>query len=146
MRDVNANVAYRGLWGALSCVQGLLILIEDELLAQGQLAARLLNSGWVLPSPPPLQHVSCGKVRLDPAEAVARKVRCLSAWHHRLQERSWLCFLPGRVICTKVRRERNWLVSDRISKHCDLILCPKCKYILSLAGEGHKEVWHHHKA
>lgn len=36
-----------------SCVQGLLVLIEDKLLAQGQLAAKLLNSGWVLPSPPP---------------------------------------------------------------------------------------------
>lgn len=34
-------------------MQGLLVLIEDKLLAQGQLAAKLLNSGWVLPSPPP---------------------------------------------------------------------------------------------
>lgn len=34
-------------------MQGLLVLIEDKLLAQGQLTAKLLNSGWVLPSPPP---------------------------------------------------------------------------------------------
>lgn len=27
-------------------MQGLLVLIEDKLLVQGQLAARLLNSGW----------------------------------------------------------------------------------------------------
>lgn len=154
MRDINTNVPYRGLWGALSN-KSLIILCAGSSCSRRRQTSGLRSVGcqatefWVgsslSSSSSPLQHVSCGRVRLDPAEAVARKAHCLSAWHCRLQERGWLCFLPGRVICTEVRRERNWLVSDRISKHRDLILCPKCKYILSLAGEGHEGVWHHHK-
>lgn len=99
---------------------------------------------WVISSLSPsfpLKHVNCKKsakcwVRPDPAEAVAQKGHFLSVCHPRIQERDWQHFHPGRVICTKVRRERNWLVSHRISKHCEFNTLSKMQAYLALGRRG----------
>lgn len=56
----------------------------------------------------------------------------LLAWHPRRQERGWQLFLPGRITHSKVKKERNCPVSDRISKRCDLTHHPKKQVYLAL--------------
>lgn len=77
-------------------MHGLLVLIDDKLLAQslGHQAAEF----WVgsfLSSSPPLQHVSCGKVRLDPAEAVwpGKSMACQHGITDSRRETGYVSFL-----------------------------------------------------
>lgn len=71
------------------CAKALLALTGVTLLAQGQLAAMLRTSGDFVPLPaPPLtpKHVNCQKsaecqLRLDPAEAMARRGQAISCQH-----------------------------------------------------------------
>lgn len=84
-----------------------------------------------LPPLPTPKHVSCQKsaeyqLRLDPAEAMARPFLVSMA------SQSWQLFLPGRITHSKVKKERNCPVSDRISKRCDLTHHPKKQVYLAL--------------
>lgn len=101
-------------------------------------ASFLLSSPFL---PPPCFNMSTVKSQACPYRRCSQERSLPVTMASQSPGERLAAFLSCRVISTKVRKERNWLVSNRISKHCELILCPKCKCVLPLAGEEHEEVW-----